>query len=275
MPNCYHMVMGGENMDWIKIIQNSIDEIEEKLGEDISADTLAQNQFISSFYYQKMFSALCSITVSEYIRNRRLTMAGFDIINTEQSILDIAIKYGYDTNESFTRAFVRFHGVIPSVARKNQSNLHVYSKISLIHSLTGGKTMLGNLGERGYLVKETGAVYYTEDMDKTMDWFKNVLGWYGQIESRDADNTGNYGCVNNLPIEIESLHLAPFTGIHLFKGEPIKRVIGFMLVQGLDELYTYVKSQGWNEITPVITEPWGSKTCMVTTIDGSILKFFE
>lgn len=112
-------------------------------------------------------------------------------------------------------------------------------------------------------------------MDKTLNWFKDVLGWYGQIEERDENNLGLYGCVNNIPTEIEVLHIAPFTGIHMFKGEPIKRIIGFMLVQGVEQLYGYAKSRGWNDISEVVEGPWGGKTCEITTIDGSILKFFE
>ena len=61
----------------------------------------------------------------------------------------------------------------------------------------------------------------------------------------------------------------------MFKGEPIKQMVGFMLVQGVEQLYAFVKSRGWNEISEVIVQPWGGKTCSVTTIDGSILTFFE
>lgn len=84
-----------------------------------------------------------------YIRNRRLTLAGYEITDTEHSILDITIKYCYDPAEGFTKAFTRFHGIIPIVARK-KSNLKVFSKILLINKLTGSKIMMGNLGERGY-----------------------------------------------------------------------------------------------------------------------------
>ena len=224
-------------MDWINIIQKAIDEIESRICENIDADIIAESQFVSSFYFQKMFSTLCNCTVSEYIRNRRMTLAGYEISNTENSVLCIALKFGYDSNESFTKAFTRFHGITPSVARKNKANLKAFSKTSPISNLTGGKIIMGSLGERGYIVKETGAVYYTEDMDKTLNWFKDVLGWYGQIEQRDENNIGLYGCANNIPIEIEALHIAPFTGIHMFKGEPIKRIIGFMLVQGVEQLY--------------------------------------
>lgn len=134
---------------------------------------------------------------------------------------------------------------------------------------------MNEFSERGYVVKETGAVYYTQDMDRTVKWFIEVLGWYGQIEARDENNLGTYGCVNNIPIEFEALHIAPFTGIHMFKGEPLKMMVGFMLVQGVEQLYRFVKKNGWNHITEVQEQPWGGKTCSVTTIDGSILTFFE
>lgn len=262
-------------MDWINIVQSAIEEIEINILEDIDADSLAEQQFVSSYYFQKIFSALCNCTVGEYIRNRRLTLAGYEISETDESILDIAVRYCYDSAEGFTKAFNRFHGVTPLVARKTKSNLKVFNKISLINKLTGGKIMMGDLGQRGYIVKETGAVYYTDDMDKTLNWFTDILGWYGQIEGRDENNKGTYGCVNNLPIEIESLRIAPFTGIHMFKGKPMKQMVGFMLVEGVDKLYSFVKSRGWNEISEVTVQPWGGKTCSVTTIDGSILTFFE
>lgn len=262
-------------MDWIRIIQNAIDEIELNLRENVDADLLAEHQFVSSFYFQKMFSALCGCTVGDYIRNRRLTMAGYDIIDTPQSILDIAVHYCYDSAEGFSKAFTRFHGITPMAARKRKSNLKAFARISLLKNLTGGNIMLGNLGERGYIVKETGAVYYTKDMDSTLKWFKEILGWYGQIEARNDQSEGTYGCVNNIPMEIEALHIAPFTGIHLFYGEPMKTMVGFMLVQGIEQLHDHVKKQGWNEISDIAIQPWGSKTCSVTTVDGSILTFFE
>lgn len=262
-------------MDWIKIIQKAIDEIESNLNEDIDADSLSAQLYVSPYYFQKMFSTLCNCTVGEYIRNRRLTQAGYEVVDTERPILDIALAYCYESAEGFTKAFTRFHGMTPIEARKNKSNLNSFTGISLIHNLTGGKVIMGDLGKRGYIVKETGAVYYTMDMDKTLEWFQKILGWYGQIEARDEQNEGTYGCVNNIPIEIESLHIAPFTGIHMFRGGPIQRTVGFMLVQGVEQLYSYVKAQGWNDITEVQSQPWGGKTCSVTTIDGSILTFFE
>lgn len=262
-------------MDWIEDIQKTIDYIEDNLQAELDCHILAAEIYISSFYFQRMFTILCNCTVGEYIRNRRLTLAGYELLSSDRNILDIAIKYGYDTNESFTRAFSRFHGVTPSAARKSGGLLNTFSRISVKSNLSGGKEMITDFSKRGYIVKETGAVYYTQDMDKTLNWFKDVLGWYGQIEARDDNDVGAYGCVNNIPIEIEALHIAPFTGIHMFRGEPLPRMVGFMLVQGVEELYAFVKKNGWGKITDVAIELWGGKTCEVTTIDGSILKFFE
>lgn len=262
-------------MDWISVIQNTIDYIEENLEEDLDIELLATRIYTSSFHFQRMFAILCDCSVGEYIRNRKLTKAGYEVMNSNTNILNIAVKYGYETNESFTRAFTRFHGTTPSLVRKHRISVNTFSRISVNSKLSGGKVMMNEFYERGYIVKETGAVYYTLDMDKTMQWFKEVLGWYGQIESRDENGAGNYGCVNNIPIEIEALHISPFTGIHLFRGEPFKMMIGFMLVQGIDNLYSYVKKHNWEKISEIVTEPWGGKTCEVTTIDGSVLKFFE
>ncbi|MDD3243974.1 MAG: helix-turn-helix transcriptional regulator [Eubacteriales bacterium] len=180
-------------MDWIRVIQNAIDEIEQNVKEEITVDELAQHQYVSSYYFQKMFSALCQCTVGDYIRNRRLTLAAYDVAHTKKTILDIAVLYCYDSSEGFSKAFSRYYGITPMAARKSGCRLKPFEKISLIKNLTGGKVMLGNLGERGYMVKETGAVYYTLDMDKTVEWFRNVLGWYGQIDSRNEDNKGGTG----------------------------------------------------------------------------------
>lgn len=262
-------------MDWVEKIQTTIDHIEAHLTKDLCVDDLGKIVYVSSFQYQKMFTLLCECTVGEYIRNRRMTKAGYDIMNSDVSILELALTYGYQTHESFTRAFTRFHGITPSGIRKGDGTMRTFSKIIVQTKLSGGKIMVNDLSKRGYVVKETGAVYYTKSMDKTVEWFEEVLGWFGQIEMRDEENNGLYGCVNNIPLEIEALRIAPFTGIHLFKGEPIPRLIGFMMVTGIDGLYEHVLKSGWQQITPVIKEAWGGRTCEVTTLDGSILKFFE
>jgi AraC family transcriptional regulator len=262
-------------VDWAENIQKTVDYIEDNIAGELDAESLAAKIFTSSFSFQRMFALLCGCTVGEYIRNRRLTLAGYELLECSENILDIALKYGYETNESFTRAFSRFHGVTPSAAKKNKAGLNTFSRISVKSNLSGGKAMMSDIEKRGYVVKETGAVYYTEDMDSTLKWFREVLGWYGQIDARDENGQGTYGCVSNIPVEMEALHIAPFTGIHMFRGEPLKMMVGFMLVRGIEKLYQFVKNSGWDRITEIRYEPWGGKTCQVTTVDGSVLKFFE
>lgn len=129
--------------------------------------------------------------------------------------------------------------------------------------------------EKGYFVKENAPVYLTLDMDRTVKWFEEVLGWYYNIVERDENGQGCYGAVFEMLPEIEVTHLAPFTGFQMFCGKPEERVISFMQVQGIEKMREYIISKGWTKITEVILQPWGGKTCSLTTIDGYIINIFE
>lgn len=128
-------------MEWMAIIGNSIQYIEEHITEELTADRIARNAGVSSFYFQKGFAMLCGFTVTEYIRNRRLALAGNDIIATDEKIIDIAMKYGYDSPDSFTKAFTRFHGVTPSSARRGEVLLKSFAPLKIRISLEGGYLM--------------------------------------------------------------------------------------------------------------------------------------
>lgn len=84
---------------------------------------------------------LCGFTISEYIRKRRLSLAGNEIAGSDIKIIDIAIKYGYDSPDSFTKAFTRFHGVTPTVARKKHTTLKSFAPLKLTIALEGGYLM--------------------------------------------------------------------------------------------------------------------------------------
>lgn len=128
-------------MEWIKGLQRTINYIEANLLNDITYDDIAKYAYSSSFYFQRTFSLLTGLTVGEYIRNRRLTLAGIELSMSKSKIIDIASKYGYDTPESFSRAFTRFHGVTPSVARESGANLKSFSPLSIRIILEGGDTI--------------------------------------------------------------------------------------------------------------------------------------
>ena len=86
-------------MEWMAIIGNSIQYIEDHITEDITVEDVAKCVGVSPFYFQKGFAMLCGFSVSEYIRNRRLALAGNDLLVTQEKIIDIAMKYGYDSPE--------------------------------------------------------------------------------------------------------------------------------------------------------------------------------
>ena len=97
-------------MDWVKTINNAIAYMENHLTDDITLADMAKSVNISAFHFQRAFSLLTGMTPAEYIRKRRLSQAGAEIANGSERVIDIAMKYGYNSPESFTKAFIRFHG---------------------------------------------------------------------------------------------------------------------------------------------------------------------
>lgn len=134
---------------------------------------------------------------------------------------------------------------------------------------------MSKFSEKGYFVRENAPVYLTMNMDRTAKWFEDVLGWYSNIVERDNEGKGCYGVVFDMLPEVELVHLAPFTGMQMFLGQPEPRVVSFMQVKGIEKMYDYVTSKGWEQITEVETQPWGGKSCSLTTIDGYIINIFE
>lgn len=125
-------------MDWIKGIQDALEYIEDHIIEDLDCETLGKVSGSSSFHFQRVFSTLCGYTVGEYIRNRRLTRAGAELALEKGRVIDVAVKYGYDSPDSFARAFTKFHGITPSAAREEGAQLRSFSRISIGVSLEGG-----------------------------------------------------------------------------------------------------------------------------------------
>ena len=128
-------------MDWIIGLQKAIDYIEENLTETIDYESVAAQSFSSSYHFQRVFSILCGFTVGEYIRNRRLSLAGTELATTDAKVIDVALKYGYESPDSFAKAFQKFHGVLPSQARNDGVILKSFSRLVLKFSLEGGTIM--------------------------------------------------------------------------------------------------------------------------------------
>ena len=158
-------------MDWITGIQNAINYMEEHLTEELDYEKIAKESFSSPFHFQRVFSILCGYTLGEYIRNRRLTLAGIELASTRNKVIDVAYKYGYETPESFTKAFQKFHGITPSQARGSGATLRSFSRLSIIVSLEGGSMMDYKIEEKpallltGYKRRFTGSPNDKQEQD--------------------------------------------------------------------------------------------------------------
>ena len=127
-------------MDWITGISKAIDYIEEHITEPTNYARAAKEACSSPFNFQRVFALLCGYTLGDYVRMRRLTLAGEELLSTDAKVIDVALKYGYDSPESFSRAFTRFRGVSPSAVRKGAA-IRSFSRICVKLILTGGSIM--------------------------------------------------------------------------------------------------------------------------------------
>lgn len=127
-------------MNWIQGIQRAIDYVEANITEPIDFEKVAKQAYSSSFHFQRVFSILCGFPLGDYIRMRRLSLAGEELSKGKEKIIDMATKYGYDTPESFSRAFTRFHGITPSEAKRG-GNVKIFTPLSVKLILTGGSKM--------------------------------------------------------------------------------------------------------------------------------------
>ena len=126
-------------MDWITGIQRAIDYIEVHITEPLDYDEIARQALSSSYHFQRVFGILCGWTLGEYIRYRRLSLAG-EALQGGARVIDAALQYGYDSPDSFARAFQKFHGVTPSQAQRG-ATLRSFSRLRVNVSLKGGLSM--------------------------------------------------------------------------------------------------------------------------------------
>ncbi len=127
-------------MEWLTSIRTAVEYIETHLEDDISVQDIADRLFISPFFLQRSFAVMTGYSIGQYLRSRRLYQAAVDLKETDDKVLDIALRYCYDTSESFTKAFSRFHGATPSQVRSGAS-VNVFLPLTLSVSIHGGDQM--------------------------------------------------------------------------------------------------------------------------------------
>lgn len=128
-------------MDQLYHMNQALKYIEEHLDQEIDYKKVAQVAMTSEMYFKRLFSFLAGIPLSEYIRNRRMSRAAFDLQESQLKVIDIAMKYGYTSPDSFSRAFQQLHGLTPTEARQSESELKTYPVLSFRLTIEGGEAL--------------------------------------------------------------------------------------------------------------------------------------
>lgn len=202
-------------MDSISMLQQAIWYMETHLLDNITYSDVARQLYVSDFHFHKMFSMVTGVTPNEYLRNRRLSQAAQELMTSDVKVIDLAFKYGYETPESFTKAFSRFHGVTPSLVKKRNKPLTLYNRLILKLSVEGGTMMQYRIEERApfkvvaYVKAFPNTIVGEADNQDIANFWQELIssgrlnalkahgnssGFYGLCEALDkTSQTFNYG----------------------------------------------------------------------------------
>ena len=150
LPALYAIVKrkGEENLDVSRRLNAAIEYVEQHITEELDYQKLAQLAGCSAYNFQRMFSFIADLSLVEYVRRRRLTLAALELQQSGVKVIDLALKYGYDSPVSFARAFQAFHGVTPSEAKKSNVSLRLFPPITFQITIQG-------VGEMNYRIVKT------------------------------------------------------------------------------------------------------------------------
>ncbi len=173
---------------WIEGIQESIDFMEQNLTEELDIEQIAGKALLSPFYYQRIFGALCGMTVGDYIRARRMTLAAQELAGENTKVIDVAVRYGYDSPDSFSRAFQRFHGITPSQAREPGAPLRSLAPLHIRITMEGGNMLDYRIVEKApFTIVGIRRPFNSDTSYQEIPGFWNE--WLAQGESRPIKGT--------------------------------------------------------------------------------------
>ncbi|MBU9727844.1 AraC family transcriptional regulator [Diplocloster modestus] len=227
-------------MGWTESLQFAIRYMEDHLLDDIRTDDIAKTIYMSPLYFQKGFKIMTGYSPSEYIRNRRLYLAALDAISGNEKVIELAYKYGYDTPESFTKAFTRFHGLSPMQIRSQFGRIKTFLPLKIRISIQGGDEMNYTIEKlQGLQVIGFERIFSFEtsyqEIPKFWDEFCGQYMQYltGQVKPADAiqkavwdDKIGEYGiCIDDVGEEGKFRYLlaGAYTGGDVPEGLTVYR----------------------------------------------------
>ncbi|WP_102347858.1 AraC family transcriptional regulator [Bacillus sp. Marseille-P3661] len=174
-------------MDLLKNMNDAMSYIEENLTNEIDFKMVARLAHCSEYHFKRMFSFLAGITLSEYIRRRRLSLAALELNNSNIKVIDVAIKYGYNSPDSFTRAFLNLHGITPSEARNNGQLLKAYPLMTFQLTVRGGNEMNYRIEQKAAfniigIMKRVPIIFEGENPEITAMWKSLTMGKIDQLK---------------------------------------------------------------------------------------------
>ena len=199
-------------MEWLSSIRKAIDYIEKHLEEDIGVKDVADEVFLSPFFLQRGFSVMCGCSIGEYIRNRRLYESALKLKNTEDKVIDIACRYGYETPESFAKAFSRFHDATPSQVRDG-APVRMFLPLTISVQVQGGNQMdckivtlfpFKVIGFEGVFDNETSYARIPEFWDEICEKYANNI-YAGNEPANPYEKAIMDNCIGEYAVCIDDL----------------------------------------------------------------------
>ncbi len=174
---------GGQLVNWIQSLSRAIHYIENNLTNDICVDEVASQAYTSSSHFQLIFHVVMGMTVGEYIRNRRLSLAAQDLLQPTSRIIDVAMRYQYDTQESFSKAFTRFHGVPPSKVQRGR--VRMFHPLTIHVNIQGGFDMSRQLINDFHLVNWNDIDGEEGDRLTNAERYNRIVDWAGRARRQN------------------------------------------------------------------------------------------
>lgn len=186
-------------MDMLESMNEAMRYIEENLAEEIDFKEVARRAYCSEYHFKRMFSFLAGVSLTEYIRRRRLTLAAFELEDRDVKVIDVAMKYGYTSPDSFTRAFHSLHGITPSEARMPGHSLKAYPSMTFQLTIKGGSEMNYRIVEKDAfrivgIMKRVPLVYHGVNPEIAEMW--QSLNMEKIQEMKELSNTEPLGLVS-------------------------------------------------------------------------------
>lgn len=190
-------------MEWLDRMNRVLDYLEDSLDGDPDINEAARIACCSPFHFQRMFYMLTDFTIAEYVRKRRLTLAAQELASSETKVIDVALKYGYESPESFCKAFRKIHGINPSQARDSGRYLQAFPRLSIHVSLKGDEAIKYRLisRENFKIAGKSIRVSMGDKKDQIFNFWQNSLqnGFCAKLDATSGESGKIGACMDFLP----------------------------------------------------------------------------